>query len=145
MFFFLWELLAKSSLADVLLYDESFCYAGAKSWRYFTIQLMKILLEMVPVTVYASGPPRKHGWFYSRYSMLILSLLVGSALLVLVWLGQDGYDMTFMMLPRVSDSKLALPFTNLVHAICVSVMVLLETVRLGWPLQYSKILHSEME
>ncbi len=49
----------------------------------------------------------------------MLSLLVGSALVVLV-IGHDGVEVTFMMIPRVADSKIALSCTNLAHSICVS-------------------------
>ncbi len=135
--FFLWELLIPGSWSENFHYNTSICYAGAKSWPFFTIQLAKISLEMFVVTVYTCGPSPKRGWFYFRYSMLMLSLLGSCTLFVLVWIGHDGFDVTFMMIPRVADSKIALPWTNMVHAICVSVMGLLEPIRIGWPERFT--------
>ncbi len=142
--FFLGELVAERSVADNLFYDKSICYAGAKSWRYFTIQLVKILLEMFVVTVYTSGPSRALGWFYFRYSLLMLSLLGGCALFGLVCKGHDGFYIGFMMIPRVADAKIALPLTNSVHIICVSAMGLLEPLRIGWPCRVTNQLQFEM-
>ncbi len=143
--FFLAELMAERIQLYYLLYDKSICHAGEKNWKYFTIQLVKILLEMFVVTVYACGPPRKRGWFYFRYCMLMMSLLCGCTLFVLVCKGHNGFDITFMMIPRVADTKIALPLTNLAHAICVSAMGLLEPIRIGWPGRFPNQFLPEMK
>ncbi len=121
------------SALDSLFYNKSICYARAKSWQFFTIQLLKIMLELIAVIVYACGPSRKRGWFYLRYSMLMLTLFGGFFLFVLVVMGHNSVDVTYMMISRVADKKIALPFTNLVHVVCVSLLGLLEPIRIGWP------------
>ncbi len=131
--FFFGELLAQRSAAEKLFYDKSICYAGAKSWPYFSLQLAKIVLEMFVVAIYACGPSTKFNWFYFRYSMLLLSFSVSIALFALVCKGYDAFEITFMMIPRVADAKIALPLTNLVHVMCVSLMGLLEPIRIKWP------------
>ncbi len=137
--FFLWALLDQWNGA-AMFYRKQFCYAGTKNDLYFTIQILKISLEMLAVAIYTCGPSRKLILFYLRYWTLVLCLPAATALSILgvVWVT----DKPTMMIPRVADPKIAMPLTNMVHVACVCAMGLLEPVRIGWPGRFKNQFHT---
>ncbi len=138
-FFFLWVLLEQWNEA-AMFHKKQFCYAGTTNWLYFTIQILKISLEMLAVAIYTCGPSRKLLLFYLRYWTLVLCSLAAIALSIIGLV--KAPNRPTVMIPRVADPKIAMPLTNMVHVVCVCAMGLLEPLRIGWPGRFKNLFHT---
>ena len=132
-----------SKLLNSSLSALNICRAGTRDTPYLAFQILKVCLEGFTVIIYVFGPSRNRTLFYSRYSLLAFCFLFSCALLIPVMLGLASTEGTFIPSPKVTDTKVALPFTNLVHAMYISLMGLLEPLRIGWPGQLKNELVDE--
>ena len=130
-------LIARLSLSTTV------CRAGTRDVLFLGFQITKVCLEISTVIIYAFGPSRRRGPFYLRYSLLSLTFLFSWFLLLPVIFGLISFEGSFITSPKVTDTKVALPFTNLLHTIYVSLMGLLEPIRIGWPGQSKNEIHDE--
>ena len=120
-------------IAELSLRELKVCEAGTRDVPYLIFQIMKVVLEVSAVIIYAFGPSKRRSSFYLRYSLLAICFLSSCCLLVPVILGLSSAKGTFITSPKITDTKVALPFTNLLHAMYISLMGLLEPIRIGWP------------
>lgn len=115
--------------------EQPMCVAGmATKLSHSLIQLSKLSLELLSVTIYGFGPSKNRCFFYVRYFTLASLIVIALAVLVIqtdpqIW-NPNSVTQTIV---RVMDYDLASPYVEIVLTVVVCSMGLLEPLRIGWP------------
>ncbi len=123
-------------LLAIFIYDHrplnSFpgCSVYYMKYSYALYVFARPLLEVLAVAIYATGPQRTRTRFIFRSSLLSI-FLVGSIVLLNVTFPLDNGE--YHLFPGLGLHDIGYGLLPLVHTIIVSLLGLLEPIRLGWP------------
>lgn len=108
----------------------SVCSGGGKDYAMGVIQMSKLVLQTLSVVIYALGPQKSR--FRSRLRFLGLVSVLLSSFIVFSLTFTKLYKPLGLstLIPRALDSDIATPFHEVVHAIFIALLGLLEPWRM---------------
>jgi len=113
--------------------EESQCLLGSIRYTNFGfVQYSKLALETLAVFIYAFGPSETQWRFYTRYCFLWLTSILCFIILTLQF-DPRVYNKSSVSttIPRVLDSVVSGRFIELTYAIVITLMGILEPLRIG--------------
>ncbi len=122
---FLWQYMFETRIGNQA--EESYCLAGQKDVAMASIQISKVLLEIISVVIYAFGPQRGP-W---RRTALKIAMLCSWILFAFMLPPHGRYKPHGIstVIPRLYNTDLATDFVEITHITVVALLGILEPFR----------------